>query len=135
MSNIRKLPLPSWFNDVRQGVCRWCNCSIGLTPSGRESKATWHAHCVKEYRFLHWPSEQRRVVARRDRHICATCGVNCRGAWDLDHIRPLWESGGDPSFWQLSNMQTLCRPCHKVKTSLEAKRRAATRKAEMEKLV
>lgn len=126
----RKYPVPSWFANPVPGICRWCNGAIGLTPTGRASTATWYTSCVQEYKFLTRPSIQRRVVARRDKFICAACGVFCRGAWDLDHIKPLWESGGDPAFWQLANMQTLCVPCHKVKTSREATRRAALRKAQ-----
>lgn len=130
MTDHRKLPLPPHFDNPTPGTCRWCNQLIGPTPKGKPSRATWHKECVNEYRFLYWPSVQRRVVARRDNYKCASCGVNCRGAWDLDHIKPLWESNGDPSFWQLGNMQTLCRPCHKTKTSQEATRRAEIRKAE-----
>jgi len=50
-------------------------------------------------------------------------------AWHLDHIKPLWSSAGLPDderlpFFQLTNMQTLCPPCHAVKTKREAAERA-----------
>lgn len=47
-------------------------------------------------------------------------------AWDLDHRIPLIEGGS----FGLENMQTLCRPCHKAKTAIEAKQRAEKRKSQ-----
>lgn len=44
--------------------------------------------------------------------------------WDADHIDPLNEGGS----WELSNVQTLCSPCHKEKTAEQASRRAKQRK-------
>ncbi len=93
------------------------------------------------------PREARRRVRRRDRGICAHCGVDTyairrrirgRGAtkklrdlgfkprkslWELDHRIPLIEGGGH----ELSNLQTLCTPCHKRKTAREATARRASR--------
>lgn len=40
--------------------------------------------------------------------------------WACDHTIPRWEGGKD----ELSNLQTLCLPCHKKKTAEEADRRA-----------
>ena len=40
--------------------------------------------------------------------------------WDADHITPLAEGGS----WELSNLQTLCQPCHKEKTAEQAGRKA-----------
>jgi 5-methylcytosine-specific restriction endonuclease McrA len=84
-------------------------------------------------------------VRRRDRTICAECqldtnalrrAVRGRGRarilrekgfvprkslWELDHIVPLIDGGGH----ELENLQTLCKPCHKKKTSREAHLRAA----------
>ncbi len=37
-----------------------------------------------------------------------------------DHIVPIWEGGADGE----SNLQLLCQPCHREKTSGEARRRA-----------
>jgi 5-methylcytosine-specific restriction endonuclease McrA len=41
------------------------------------------------------------------------------GMWELDHVIPLSQAqrmGNPPHLWQLSNMQTLCPPCHVIKT-------------------
>lgn len=45
--------------------------------------------------------------------------------WDADHIVPL-EDGGEHT---LANAQTLCKPCHAVKTGRENSERAARRRA------
>ena len=51
-------------------------------------------------------------------------GWGGRSYWTADHIVPLVEGGS----WELSNVQTLCRPCDKVKTAEDAGRRAKQKK-------
>lgn len=65
----------------------------------------------------------RRQVVRRDAGICQACQSDGRAAFgvEVDHICPLWEGGSD----RLSNLQLLCRRCHREKTIAEAARRAA----------
>jgi 5-methylcytosine-specific restriction endonuclease McrA len=133
MSAHRKPPLPPHFDCTPVGTCRWCNQAIGLTRTGKESRARWHPACVKEYQLMFWPSEARKVVWKRDKGVCRSCGTQCERrnhGWHLDHIQPLIEAQGDLTFWQLPNLQTLCVPCHKAKTALEAGARAEKRRAE-----
>ncbi len=40
-------------------------------------------------------------------------------AEEVDHVVPLWAGGADDE----SNYQSLCSPCHKVKTASEASAR------------
>lgn len=56
--------------------------------------------------------------------LCAECGRHGRtvGADELDHIVPI-EDGGE--FWDESNWQGLCRPCHEAKTAAENASRGA----------
>ncbi len=56
--------------------------------------------------------------------LCAECRRQgfTAGADELDHIEPV-EAGGP--FWDESNWQGLCRPCHEAKTAAENARRAA----------
>ena len=75
----------------------------------------------------HWrkvnQSKWRRVRAyaiRRDK-ACRRCGATQN--LEADHIRPL-HKGGKP--YELSNVQTLCRTCHRRRTG---KQGAAARKA------
>lgn len=58
----------------------------------------------------------RRLRARVRKAVSGTC-ANCRFAFlpsavDIDHIVPLSRGGEDVA----SNVQVLCRPCHKAKT-------------------
>jgi 5-methylcytosine-specific restriction endonuclease McrA len=57
----------------------------------------------------------RRVVLRRDHYTCQACGIRARkSSLDVDHIQEI-AVGGAPLDY--SNLQTLCRPCHRAKTS------------------
>lgn len=46
--------------------------------------------------------------------------------WDADHIQPVAEDGGGCG---LDNYQTICLPCHRAKTTEQAKRRAAAKQS------
>ncbi|WP_407304016.1 HNH endonuclease [Acinetobacter sp.] len=132
MDNHRTPPKPAWFDEVSEGTCRWCNEKIGPTRTGRASKAHWHKECYEEYELLFHASTTRQAVWKRDHGKCRSCGKQCdrKGAngWDMDHITPLIEANGEMKYWTLENLQTLCKPCHKAKTSAEATQRALARK-------
>ena len=66
-------------------------------------------------------TERRRIrlrTLRRDGYRCVACGLVDKKGFSLeaDHILPLERGGSN----DLENMQTLCKPCHSVKTSAEA---------------
>jgi 5-methylcytosine-specific restriction protein A len=46
--------------------------------------------------------------------ICEECGEEL--AREVDHVVPI-EDGGDP--WAMSNLSSLCSPCHSKKTRAE----------------
>ena len=124
-------PKPEYFDSVPPGTCRWCNELTGLTPKGKVKTSRWHSHCLQEYKLLFWPTTTRKAVWKRDAGICNECKTQCEkqnNGWHLDHIKPLIEAKGDLSFWQMGNLQTLCKVCHKNKTSKEATERAIKRK-------
>lgn len=136
------------FSDAERGTCRWCGEAIvygdGPKQGTPDRRRRWHPDCVDDYN-LSDPREARRRVRRRDRGICAACGIDTRALrrahrgrgsvralralgfvprrslWELDHIVPLIDGGGH----ELANLQTLCTPCHKNKTAAEARDRAA----------
>ena len=50
--------------------------------------------------------------------------LNRSTGWDADHIHPVEHGGGSCG---LDNLQTLCHPCHKRKTSQQAAQKAQKR--------
>jgi 5-methylcytosine-specific restriction protein A len=52
--------------------------------------------------------------------LCAVCRVQgiVKAADCVDHITPV-KGADDPLFWEPSNHQPLCTPCHSVKTATE----------------
>lgn len=63
---------------------------------------------------------------------CSECGIHVGGAAGLewDHIIPLAMHGDD----DLSNMQPLCRGCHKAKTKVDKRHIAKGKKQERREL-
>ena len=56
----------------------------------------------------------RERVKERDGWACKQCGS--MRATDVDHIKPIADGG---ELYALSNLQTLCRVCHREKTRSE----------------
>lgn len=95
-----------------------------------------------------------KFIRKRDRGICAICGLDCEALkkrarilvgkdrlalmdehgiphhrsrfWDIDHIVPVVEGGGDSG---PENLRTVCIKCHKKVTAELAAKRALERKA------
>lgn len=62
--------------------------------------------------------ELRAKVLTRDKRMCCECrrkGMITK-ATHVDHITPKFKGGTS----EMSNLQALCYPCHKLKTSLES---------------
>ncbi|MFJ5882662.1 HNH endonuclease [Kitasatospora cineracea] len=55
-------------------------------------------------------SRRRVQCLARDQFRCRQCGA--REELEVDHLMPVSRGGS----WELSNLQTLCRPCHRRKT-------------------
>lgn len=138
------------FSDAPRGTCRWCGETILYGAGDKQGRVDlrrrWHPACVDEYNASD-PRELRRLVRKRDRGVCAACGLDThalrrevrgkgrtaklrelgfkrRGSlWELDHIVPLIEGGGH----ELANLQTLCVPCHRAKSAQETRARACAR--------
>lgn len=123
-------------------LCRWCK-----TRECATSRNTFCSpECVHEHKIRTQPSYAKQLVYDRDHGVCAECGVDtCAdlkgpvvqptrlfgtvsgSRWDMDHIIPVCEGGGDCG---LENYRTLCKPCHKRETAALARRRAEKRKTE-----
>lgn len=63
-------------------------------------------------------TQARKVIFRREKGACQCCGVKSLLLKDfqVDHIVPLFESGGELWYYGSENMQLLCVDCHKEKT-------------------
>lgn len=117
----RLAPLPRWFNDTPWGMCRWCNKEIFNDFGQINNRRRWHQGCLHEYLIVSDPKYAKRQVKKRDKGVCAECRKTCklRSEWQCDHRKPLIDAKGDISFWQLPNLQTLCKKCHSAKTVKE----------------
>ena len=145
----RRPPMP--MPRPPKGSCSWCEQPILYPPKHKNAgqqnmRCSWHPQCIKSYKIATRVKMRRRLVLKRDRGVCATCGVDCReSGWEADHRVPLWSVPRDIDFqdrmkyWGLDNLYTACLNCHKEKTKREAgeralmKREAKQRLKEMEK--
>ena len=68
-----------------------------------------------------WRKLRQRVL-KRDGELCQSCLKEGRitRANHVDHIVPKASGGGD----KMSNLQSLCKPCHEAKTAKERKVKA-----------
>jgi 5-methylcytosine-specific restriction endonuclease McrA len=132
-----------WVERGARLPCRWCGGEV----TGRRRTFCSDA-CVHEWKLRTDPSYLREQVFKRDRGVCALCGLNTeqlrkdkrkldygarrlfeknwgsrRHLWDADHIVPVVQGGGE---CDLSNMRTLCLKCHREVTAKLPKPRRKT---------
>jgi|TARA_B100001094_G_C18134657_1_gene774318 hypothetical protein len=130
--DFRKPPKPNSYYVQEKGICRWCGKKI-IENKKHNTRKTWHQDCATEYMIIYHSGEARKHIWKRDKGKCNNCGEQCtRRGWDLDHVKPLMEQKGikgnklDWSYYKLQNMQTLCKPCHKIKTKKDIKNKKKT---------
>lgn len=130
MQDHRKPPKPPFYHTAGKGSCRQCGENILKADGSINKRSNWHPKCVEEYKLIHFPRDTRRAVWKRDRGVCYLCHqiVN-KNAWEMEHIRPLYEANGDITFWELPNIAVCCIPCHREKSAREAGARAAIKRA------
>jgi thymidylate synthase (FAD) len=63
----------------------------------------------------HWQLKHKYAVSLKHGHQCAQCGST--GELDLDHIIPV--SQDRTRAFDVDNLQVLCQPCHRAKTTRE----------------
>ena len=79
--------------------------------------------CQWRFRGRYFWDAARTYVIHRDRFTCQHCRIRRRvGDLDVDHIVELARGGPSLSY---ENLQTLCRTCHRAKTSRFLRERAA----------
>jgi 5-methylcytosine-specific restriction endonuclease McrA len=98
-----------------------CACGCGEVLEGRQKRWASPEHGTQAHR--QWAIIQGRgnyirdALRERDKGVCAHCGIDAsRDGWHADHITPVFMGGGG---CDLDGYQTLCIPCHKVKTKVE----------------
>ena len=77
MAEHRRPAIP--FTDAPRGTCRWCGEAIvhekGPKAGDVNFRRRWHPACIDAYDRTD-PRELRRSVRKRDRGICAGCGLD-----------------------------------------------------------
>jgi 5-methylcytosine-specific restriction enzyme A len=59
--------------------------------------------------------EEREEILKRFNNVCNICKCNIKESYEIDHIRPLANGGKE----EKSNLQPLCKACHRDKCSNE----------------
>jgi 5-methylcytosine-specific restriction protein A len=96
--------VPGCITLVEKGRCAPHAVALEHTRRNRDVR--------KWYYTLQW-SELRKAVLVDAAYTCAICGV-VQLALEVDHIV---KHDGDPGkFWDRTNLQALCAPCHTRKT-------------------
>lgn len=97
----------------KSGVCVRC----GRVLHGRQTKWCGHA-CEDRHWEQHSWSLARVLALKRDGHACVKCGET--QGLSVDHIIGVMGNGyGSGCIHHLSNLQTLCQPCHVAKTAAD----------------
>lgn len=107
-----------------QKLCR-CGCNLPL-PSRKRSWYNQDHQQVAVTRFFVMKGDVqviRRELSKRDNQVCSKCNNSLEKdptfEWQADHIIEVRHGGGG---CELEGYQTLCVPCHKVKTKENHKR-------------
>ena len=137
--DFRNPPKPKHYYTKTKGNCRWCgNVILNEKEDTINTRKSWHEDCATEYLLIYHSGEQRAQLWNRDEGICNKCGYFDLH-WEADHIRPLVEQKGvkekdlDWSYYGLDNLQTLCKKCHREKTTSEVKLKTRSKNAKKKK--
>lgn len=94
-----------------------CACGCGKKLSGRQTRWCNPKHSSNVlYDFLVIKGDIeiiRMNLFEKEKGFCRHCGV-FDDNWEADHIIEVRHGGGG---CDMSNFQTLCKPCHKKKTT------------------
>ena len=107
----------AWFSDgaERRAEARRCRRCVECGRSLRTGRSPYCSRtCQWKFHGHYFWDSARIYVKRRDRYICAICGRRYRSReLEVDHIVEIARGGAALEY---SNLQTLCRSCHKNKT-------------------
>jgi 5-methylcytosine-specific restriction protein A len=116
-----------------KGICAICGCNADLElvkwlETAKESQRFIQAILRHTPRGTLWPEidmERKRLWKRWK--PAGAWNQFAKTGWQADHIVPVVEGGGQ---CDLSNLRTLCIPCHKQETKALAARQKQKRKRE-----
>lgn len=132
-SSHRRPPKPEHWK-CKRGTCRFCGDPI-IEEGKQNNRKHWHQPCADLWRIMNNPQDARRHVLDRDEYTCQGCGHEDRfGTFEVDHVKPLFEADGDPTYWQPENLTLLCEPCHQRKTQADMVRWRALKKPAIRKV-
>lgn len=105
---------PDKFNNVGNKLCRNCD-----NPTDKNRRHYCSKICMDTFNRNNTWYFVRKDVLRRDKYKCSICKKRFKKAeLDVDHIIPI-QMGG--TFFEKANLRTLCKSCHRAKTSLDQK--------------
>ena len=103
---------------------------VDLWGEGKPNRrATWHACCVAAWKFWIAPSDQARLLRKRQGRRCPATGTRLLKTAEIDHRIPLYRVWRDHreqpwpdllGFWGGPNLQAINRIGHVGKSSAEA---------------
>lgn len=102
--------------DYAPNIGNLCACGCGVELKGRQTR--WASPDCASNAYAAFSIIKGNTGAIRsalyeiDKGHCRNCGAYDDN-WEADHIVPVFKGGGG---CDLSNLQTLCKDCHKEKT-------------------
>lgn len=107
-------PFQAYPSDIKRGNGKYCSMECSILAHRGEGSSLWRGG-FKYYRGKNW-LQQRKLAYARDGGICQYCGKKSQKGKPkngVHHIRPFREFNNDyVSANQLTNLITLCQPCH-----------------------
>jgi len=95
----------------------YCSCGCGKKLIGKQKRWATENCSEKAYEYFSVLKGNngmiRKILFRTQKGYCQKCGVYDNN-WEADHILPVFMGGG---LCTINNFQTLCKDCHKDKTS------------------
>ena len=84
------------------------------TPDPRRRKQSERRETKQDRRYWSGAWRKARAAYIAQHPVCVECGLLANV---VDHIRPVRQGG---EFWDSSNWQSMCTPCHNRKSGREA---------------
>jgi len=121
LEDVKKEKNMRLIEALKTGKCAYCGKPI---PPKRKYYCSEECRLkfYKKYKYMITWEEVRRKVLERDNYTCVICG---KPAEEVDHIVPVSLGG---ALFDMDNLQSLCKECHKKKTKEDRKKLKLSRK-------